>query len=61
MFKLMAIVPSNGIASLIWGRELFQSRKVQPRVLTAIVLRAAHLGLRLQLRAHRGAIGLAKN
>jgi hypothetical protein len=61
MFKLMAVFPSNGFASLIRRCQLFQSRKVQPGVLAAIVLRPAHLRLRLQLRAHGGPLGPTKN
>jgi hypothetical protein len=47
--------------SLPWPGQLFQSRKVHPRVLSAVIVRAAHLQRRLQLTTHHWARGLAKD
>ena len=49
------------VASLIRCSQLFQSRKVHPCVLAAIVFFAAHVDGGLQLGTHQRTIGVSEN
>jgi hypothetical protein len=49
------------VTSLIRCSQLFQSRKVHPCVLAAIVFFAAHVDGGLQLGTHKRTIGVSEN